>query len=379
MTRIGALILGFSLAVSTASFGATLSTTLGAPNTATGIGADIGTRQVPYDATPPICDGTITTGEYTYVSPLIQWNGGTSTHQNGSLGYGDSTSATAHPDNAADLSFTIYMSHDANNFYMAVDVVDDVLCNDSTTAANTWNNDTIELYFDFDDSRAGRYAGTAADLGGVAGGRVDFPSSTEGNQTVADIRLSGANQAANYGPSFTLADSSYGRFKGTSFGTSAVDSSPGAANANTDIEFFMHRINPTVNGNRVLEVRIPVGGLSYNRTTHPAGGAPVGCGVFTNDIIGVRTYVDDDDTHAGTAQYAMMDLNALGNLNGTDNVLNPKGAILGTFGGATPYIAAAWDAVTPGIINGQAWNYEGCSPRYKLLAQGSSVSDWHSR
>jgi hypothetical protein len=66
----------------------------------------------------------------------------------------------APPDNQDDSSFTIYAMHDGSNLYVAVDVADNVLVNDSFTP---WLNDVVEVLIDGDrrpgDAEAGVNSG----------------------------------------------------------------------------------------------------------------------------------------------------------------------------------------------------------------------------
>jgi len=235
------------------------------------------------------------------------------------------------------------------------------------------------MYLDADNTGNGRFANTAGmDRPGTAGGRLNFASGVEGDENTADVLLTGATAANAYGPSITLPDSTGGRSAGTSLGNSVVDSSPGVPNPATDMDFIMHRLDPGANGNRVLELRIPKTGLSYTRTTHPAAGAPVNCGVFTNDIIGMRIALCDNDDDTPGVEHSMQDENAAENLDGTDSLRNALDVVLTPTIGEN-IIANSYDTVEGGIKDGPAWNFEACLSRYQLLPAASSVEDWQNQ
>jgi hypothetical protein len=60
----------------------------------------------------------------------------------------------AAPADAADLSAKFYVMHDAQYIYVAVDVTDSVMASDPATT-NSWENDTVEVFFDMDHDHTG--------------------------------------------------------------------------------------------------------------------------------------------------------------------------------------------------------------------------------
>ncbi len=352
---------------------------------------DIGNRQIPHRGTnpAPVIDGTIGASEYTWNSGLVSYNNASSgtVANEGIDGYGDATISgnKTTPASADDLSFTLYMSHDAENVYLAVKIVDDVLSNNvgapaaNATSVNMWNNDCIEIAIDGDDTRNGRFTTTNAteDRGGLAGGRFFFSSSTEGGTGVADAQL-GYQAARGYGATITLPDGSLGRYKGVVYAQSAYVPNK---DTRSDIEYFMHMEG--VGGNRSFELRIPKYGLSYHRTDK-ANPDPTHAGTFTNDVFGLQICVDDVDGTATVAEHQMFFENAAENLDGTDTVIGTDG---NTWDTANPTLAQratvdsatySWDAVNSGILEANSYRWEAACPRFKLLPQ-ASVQDWDKK
>jgi hypothetical protein len=103
-----------------------------------------------YDApktTAPTIDGTINTNEYSAAREIkierhtAIWD----------IPSGDDTFE------AGDLGFSAWVIHDADAVYVAIDVIDDNVVNDSATPespdGSTWEDDSVEIFFDADLSR----------------------------------------------------------------------------------------------------------------------------------------------------------------------------------------------------------------------------------
>src|SRR5206468_439081 len=65
---------------------------------------------------------------------------------------------------ASDLSYSAWVIHDADAIYVAVDVTDDMVVNDTAEAGSedktTWEDDSVEIFFDADhDLELGRGVG----------------------------------------------------------------------------------------------------------------------------------------------------------------------------------------------------------------------------
>ena len=122
------------------------------------------TQQALLMPAPPTIDGVIDSaaGEWTYASGASQ--GGTASHwritindyledfvQGGTLG-----DVTEPPWDNEDLSFQVYAGYDADNLYVAVDVSDYDMLDDSAAAnsenGNTWEDDSVEVFIDGDNS-----------------------------------------------------------------------------------------------------------------------------------------------------------------------------------------------------------------------------------
>jgi len=90
--------------------------------------------------TPPTLDGLISPGEYSDASPIaVVFNDPDSPP--GIVAEGGISDST-------DLSFVAYAVYDADNLYIAVDVTDDQIYDDSPDA--NWKDDCVEIYVDGD-------------------------------------------------------------------------------------------------------------------------------------------------------------------------------------------------------------------------------------
>ncbi len=357
---------------------------------------DIGNRQVPHaSSTAPVMDGVIGASEYTWSQNVVYNNMSSATVANdGSDGYGDAQITagnatyprTVAPSSPADCSFTVYMSHDDANLYIGVKVLDDVKCTLATAGATQfWNVDSLGIKIDADDTRVGRIlTGVNQDVIGMAGGTIQVATSTEGGTGVGDIQcgINWGNSGNSYGPTFTLPDGSWGRFKGTKYAAGAADKNPNP-NAATDIEYFT-KFDSATTGDFTFEVRIPKTGLSYTRTdkTIPTtlaaampGKTP---GVFTNDVIGVFVSYYDSDLADGRTETELQMENAAENLDGTDNLLNADGTVAGTLASLAGANAGWWDAANLGVLEMGNYTYECALPRFKLMTT-SGVENWDAR
>ena len=146
------------------------------------------------------------------------------------------------------------------------------------------------------------------------------------------------------GPSFTLPDGTIGRIDGTPLVANPNDANGALPNSATDIEFQMTRLDPSNNGNRVLEIRIPKTGLGS---------------AFTDGIIGIEVEVDDDD-NGGDRDHALFHENAGENLDGTDEVLNASGGVRGNLD------TVAGGKFNNGMVDQNANNFECSWPRFLL-------------
>jgi hypothetical protein len=94
----------------------------------------------------PVIDGSASAAEYGNASEMVV------TPQDGVY----DVSAGDDDWEAADHSFTARVAHDAEAIYVAVSVTDDILVNDSAGAGSedgsTWMDDSIEVFFDADES-----------------------------------------------------------------------------------------------------------------------------------------------------------------------------------------------------------------------------------
>ena len=103
----------------------------------------------PKTAAAPEIDGVINDGEYAGADPL------TVTPYSGfyHLGAGDDDFTPE------DHSYTAWVTHDDDAIYVAVDVTDDMVVNDSAGEGEedgqTWHDDGVEIFFDADDSDLG--------------------------------------------------------------------------------------------------------------------------------------------------------------------------------------------------------------------------------
>jgi len=109
--------------------------------------------------TPPTIDGKIDAGEWVraggaagpfwQVFPSDKVDDGI---RGGAIGDG----AKNAPTSAADLSYNVFAGYDANNLYIAVQVKDDNIQEDSAAAnsadGNTWMDDSVEVFIDGDNS-----------------------------------------------------------------------------------------------------------------------------------------------------------------------------------------------------------------------------------
>jgi len=91
----------------------------------------------------------------------------------------------APPDNQADSSFTIRAMYDRSNLYVAVEVADDVLVNDSSTV---WLNDDVEILID-GDRQPGDF--DAAFAGHPNNEAFQFSTTVGNNQLVAPYSFTG--------------------------------------------------------------------------------------------------------------------------------------------------------------------------------------------
>ncbi|MCX7012729.1 MAG: hypothetical protein NTW86_09255 [Candidatus Sumerlaeota bacterium] len=336
-------------------------------------------RQVPHLASQskpaPVIDGVIGADEYTW-SQLVVNNGQNSATAvtDGSDGYGDCTvnasGTITEPTDTNDLSFTVYLAHDDANLYIAVRVIDDVL--ENTHLTQSYQDDAVELGIDADDTRNGQQSTAAGkDRPGLAGGKMTFASSADGGAGVgdADLNATGANA---YGPTFTLPDGTLGRVAGTQLGTNLCDTNPNP-NPATDVQYYMKRDNPLVNGNRSLEIRIPKSGLSYSRTDK-ANPDPAHAGTFINNIIGLYIAVDDDDNGTPRDHQMLLD-NACENILGTENILNADGT---TWGTVATRATTNYDSTNGGVFDSYSYAFEAGWPRFQLLPSSSGVEDWRN-
>ena len=91
--------------------------------------------------TPPVLDGVLGEGEYSAAIPVhVTFEDPTTPPGISILGDGRKL-----PENPDDLSYTIYAMYDAENLYIAVDVVDDIVIKDGV-----WD-DVVEIFIDGDD------------------------------------------------------------------------------------------------------------------------------------------------------------------------------------------------------------------------------------
>ena len=108
----------------------------------------------PKVSTAPTIDGVIDLSEYPGAVEQIvnQYTGNTSTEDDAW--------------EAGDLEMSAWVVHDEDYIYVAVDVLDDVIVNDTVPASgpsdgNTWDDDGIEIYFDSDETNRHNYFGPA--------------------------------------------------------------------------------------------------------------------------------------------------------------------------------------------------------------------------
>jgi len=109
------------------------------------------TAVAPLAVVTPVLDGVIASGEWTDANSYT-FDG---TDQ---LRPGWNNTATALR-SATNWSCTFYVKHDVNYVYIATVVTDDVISNDS--AANLWDDDNMEIYFDPNNSNSSPKGGTA--------------------------------------------------------------------------------------------------------------------------------------------------------------------------------------------------------------------------
>ncbi|PYI86465.1 MAG: hypothetical protein DME26_09000, partial [Verrucomicrobia bacterium] len=141
--------------------------------------------------TPPNPDGKINTGEYAGAAEI---------HVNAQIGIvyvpgGDDDLPLT------DLDYKAYVVHDDNAVYIAVDVTDDVISSDTVDAAiaagmtpadgfHTWEDDSVELFFDVDNSR--NLGGATAQAPGVFEGQYTLtPQNTYFNGSPSVLATNG--------------------------------------------------------------------------------------------------------------------------------------------------------------------------------------------
>jgi hypothetical protein len=128
---------------------------------------------------PPSIDGTMGPGEYSAAIPLHVVFNSVELLPGFAPGFDSPPEAIA-PDNPNDLSFTAYAVYDEDNLYIAVDVADDILCddgagNDPPDQGDPYIDDGVELFFDGDqvDNDFASFVGNeegfqlAGDIGGA--------------------------------------------------------------------------------------------------------------------------------------------------------------------------------------------------------------------
>ena len=145
----------------------------------------------PKVTTPPNPNGMISPGEY---------SGAAEIHVNAQMGIvyvpgGDDDLPLT------DLDYKVYVVHDDNAVYFAVDVTDDVISSDTVDAAiaagmtqadgfHTWEDDSVELFFDLDNSQ--NLAGATAQAPGVFEGQYTLtPQNTYFNGSPSDMATNG--------------------------------------------------------------------------------------------------------------------------------------------------------------------------------------------
>ena len=102
--------------------------------------------------TPADADGVIGPGEYSAAIPVhVKFNKPTTAP-------GIVPDWMSPPDNQDDLSYTIYAMYDENSLYIAVDVADDIIWDDSPFDA-PWHDDDVDIYIDGDEVRNDCQAG----------------------------------------------------------------------------------------------------------------------------------------------------------------------------------------------------------------------------
>jgi hypothetical protein len=109
------------------------------------------TAVAPLATVIPTLDGIISPGEWTDANSYT-FDGTDQLRP----GWNDTAAALRPPSN---WSCTFYVKHDANNVYIATVVTDDVISND--TGASLWDDDTMEIYFDSNNSNSSPKEGTA--------------------------------------------------------------------------------------------------------------------------------------------------------------------------------------------------------------------------
>ena len=141
----------------------------------------------------PIPDGKINPNEY---------SGAAEIHVNAQIGVvyvpgGDDDLAVA------DLDYKAYVVHDNDAVYIAVDVTDDVLSSDSVAAQiaagkthadgfSTWYDDSVEIFFDLDNSKRLGGADSSVLASGVFEGQYTLtPFNTQYNGSPSDQAVNG--------------------------------------------------------------------------------------------------------------------------------------------------------------------------------------------
>ncbi|MFB3787236.1 MAG: sugar-binding protein [bacterium] len=147
-------IIGFSVAVNDSDTGLTRQVIwCGQTHTEATYGNLIlGPRKytAPKTSTSPAIDGKIGTSEYAN-APTLSVNRHTG-YYDGEVG----DDSDNWPD--GDLSYNVWITHDDQAIYVAVDVTDDVISNDSAEAGtedgSTWEDDSVEIFFDANNDKS---------------------------------------------------------------------------------------------------------------------------------------------------------------------------------------------------------------------------------